>query len=291
MSLPRPLRGLVESWSRKDFYAEAALRCRGAGLVYLLVVVALVQVVAVTVIAVAFQQWITREVPRFTGQIPAMTIDRGRLSTAVAMPYRLVDPKTGQAWAIVDTAGTLEELPREPGSVLVTSTEVIVRKSALETRVFQLAPVSHLVVDGPTVQRWIGTLSLFLPPFLYCVLVPFGWAWNLACAAVLALVGLLFARGRAPRLEFAAVMRIAAVALTPVILLDTLLAAVHARFPGWAVVSLGIGLAYTWFGVRAAQGAAAAGAGAAAPGAGTLSAETPAPEPAPAGPPSGDAPA
>lgn len=284
MNLPRPLRGLVEAWYARSFYAEVGRLARGAGLVYLLVTVALWQLITITGIAVGYRNWVEHDAPRSLAQVPLMIIDHGRLTTDVALPYRMGDAKTGQVWAVIDTGATIDDLPPGP-SVLITSRQVYVRRSTLETRVFQLASVRHLEIDRSTILRWLRVSSYIMPPCLYVFLVAFAWVWNLGVALFVALIGFAVARARGPRLDYAACMRIAAVALTPVIALDAVLLTAHLKFGLWWMVSLAIAIAYTVWGVRATQAAAAE----AMPG-GPPAPEMPAPEPVPSPPASGPGP-
>ena len=67
---------------------------------------------------------------------------------------------------------------------------------------------------------------------------------------IYALIGLAFANMLHVKLEYKTLMRLAAVALTPVLVLDLVLEFVPLRIPLWSVLGVLIGLGYLFFAIK-----------------------------------------
>jgi hypothetical protein len=72
-------------------------------------------------------------------------------------------------------------------------------------------------------------------------------------------VGIAFARSLNATLEYPALMRLAAVAVTPAMVLNEMVDLTQIRIPLFSLLCLGIALGYLYFGVKAAAGPASAG--------------------------------
>src|SRR4030095_1761852 len=94
---------LVLSFFSKSLYRDVAKNWRGTGLLYLLLILALLWIPSIIKGHLGFTSWGDNDAKGLTQQIPATTITNGHASTNVAQPYFIKDPKTGETLALIDT--------------------------------------------------------------------------------------------------------------------------------------------------------------------------------------------
>src|SRR5262245_15099173 len=137
-----------------DVYRDAARQWRGAGLLYVLLLAAIVTALAMVRIELAVSNFATHQAPPIIAQLPAVTIDHGHVRLDGPNPAIIRDPPTGKVIAIIDTtaAPTLEGTTAD---ALMTRDHIVMRKSAAETRVFELSRVQHFIFDRNIASRWL----------------------------------------------------------------------------------------------------------------------------------------
>src|SRR5688500_8215830 len=92
---------LVLSFFSKSLYRDVGKNWRGTGLLYLLLVLALVWVPTIIKAQMGLSSWVAGDSQELTKQIPAITITKGEVSTDVTTPHFIKDPKTGNVMAII----------------------------------------------------------------------------------------------------------------------------------------------------------------------------------------------
>lgn len=236
-------RAIVLSFFSRELYRDVAHEWLGAGLCYLLLVTFLCMVPPLIKMQVGIAVFAREEAGPILEQIPPIAIRDGHVSAAVPMPFVIRDAKGG-ALAVLDTTGQVSSLDSTEARVLVTAKQVMIRKSAAETRTFELSRVGHFEMDRARATRWLRLFvtwcTLVLSPFAFAGLFLF----RLMQVVVFAAIGALLARPLGVRLGFAPLMRLAAVAFTPVFVIDTLRRAAHLHVPLWGLLTLVIALVY-----------------------------------------------
>jgi hypothetical protein len=109
-----------------------------------------------------------------------------------------------------------------------------------------------MVVDQAKVLGWLGTFRNWIIPGGYVVFGAISVLWRLGAALIFAAVGLSFAAALRARLSYAALLRLTMLAMTPVLLIDTVMWVVGWQFSCWTwfvypVITLG----YLFYGVKA----------------------------------------
>ena len=138
---------------------------------------------------------------------------------------------------------------------LLTKTKVIVKKSKVESRTFDLAEVDEFTVDQAKITGWLNTAKKFLVLVFYPLAVLGSFFSRIIQALIYAAIGLLFALRCEATLSYSATLRLAVVAITPCIIVKTVLgvAGVHLPLAGlWYFLGA---LGYLFFGVKACSGA------------------------------------
>jgi len=241
---------LVLSFFSKSLYRDVGKHWRGTGLLYLAMVIALVWIPTVIKGHIEMSRWVDSDSKEITKQIPAITISRGQVSTDVTTPYFIKDPKTGADIAIIDTTGQYESLENTNAKILLTKSKVIMDKGGSRSETYDLAGVQIFYVDRSRVEGWLVNLKHWLFVGLYPLAVIFSFIFRAVQILIYALVGMLFARMLNANLNYKTLMRLAAISITPVLILDLILEFVHINIPWWTLIGIVIGLAYLFFAVK-----------------------------------------
>lgn len=245
------LHAFFMSFFSKSLYQDIGRHWRGTGLLYLFILLVIVWVPTMIRMQIGMSRFVAQEAPQFTNQIPRITITNGVVSTDVPTPYSIKDAQ-GNPMMIIDTTGAQRELEDDStAALLLTRDKVIFRNQARgETRTYDLSGVQSFELDRARVEDWLQTAKLWLVPVLFPILLIFSFAARIIQVLIYAAIGLLFARMMNTNLEYKTSMRLAAVALTPVLLLNLALEFLPFNIPLWWLLGTLIGLGYLFFAVK-----------------------------------------
>lgn len=239
------------SFFSDDLYRDVARSWRGIGLVYLVLLVALATLVVAIRMQIGLDRWVQGEARGLVEQVPRIVIRHRVVEVDAPMPYTIHDPKTGTPLAIIDTTGQVASLEGQEARVLVTSDQIHYRRSAAETRVFQLSAWKDLTIDSERAGRWLRVLSTWAAPITGIFVFAGLFCFRLLQQLILAVVGLLAARVLSAALDFPALMRLSAVSLTPALLIEPLLDILGVKPRGFGWVWMVLVLVYMTWAVRA----------------------------------------
>jgi hypothetical protein len=125
------------------------------------------------------------------------------------------------------------------------------RKSETETRVYDLSQIDHFFLDQATINTFVSIFKAYFPFVFYLFAVIFSFIFRLVLVLLYGVIGLLFCRIANVRLDYQALMRLAVIASTPVIILDTVLEVSNITIPLFWLISFTIAMVYLYFGIRA----------------------------------------
>jgi hypothetical protein len=233
-------------------YRDVARNWRGIAALYLLLLLAITWAATMIKLHVGFTAFARDEFPKLADDIPPITIKNGVVSSPVEQPYEIKDKQTGKVFAVLDTTGTINSLDDTPAVILLTQNKLHYRgQNANETRITDLSKVESFYLDKQKVMGWMGTLSKWFFPGAYVPAVLFSFAMRLVQALIYGAIGLAFASMFEVRLAYPAAMRLAIIAVTPVILLDTILGLAGVNIPFWTLIGIVIALVYLAMAVKA----------------------------------------
>jgi len=254
-----PLVAPVYAFFSRALYADAARRWRIGAFVYLLVLVTISVIPFLVGIQTGLSKFLRDDVPAFTAQIPPVRIEGGVVHVAVEQPYIIRDTGKGEPLAIIDTTGTVTSLEDTPASILVTRTQVFIKKNDAETRVYDLGAIQHFEVDGARVEKWLTIIAAWGPLILLPLAIIGVYLYRTVQALFFSLFALLIAHVLGRRLAYGSILNITLVALGPVILIGTVLSVAGVKLPlAWLIYFL-IAMAYTAFGIASTPDADVAG--------------------------------
>lgn len=207
-------------WFMPALWRDAGRRWRGFGFLYILLLLALTWAAEFAKLYPQLNEFVRDEVPVIVEKLPTIDIKDGVVSTDVEEPYVVSDPETGQVIFVIDTTGATTEPPPDPPSILLRRSKLIVRDEN-KVQTFDLSQVQSFHLDKQRVQGWAESAREKFWPVGYPVAVGVSLAGRLLQMLIYSLIGLAVASSVRPPLTFGAVMRLSALAITPVILLDT----------------------------------------------------------------------
>jgi hypothetical protein len=242
---------LGQAFYSRELYREAARRWKGAGFLFLFFLLALAWIPTIVEMHLDFSDYMTEHFPELVSQVPKITIEDGEVSTDVPMPYEIRDPETDVLFAVIDLTGEISSLDDTESKVLLTKTHLYMQQGTRpETRVYDLRNVKEFTLTQDDITDWGELARQWLVMVFYLFAVPFSLVYRILQALLYAAIGLAFARGVGATLSYDASLRLAVLAITPPILLDTLRDLASVTIPLWWFLSFLIAMGYLYFGVH-----------------------------------------
>lgn len=241
---------LVLSFFSKDLYRDVAKNWRGTGLLYLAIILALFWIPSIIKGQLGMSAWVDGDSKEITKQIPKITITKGEVSTDVPTPHVIKDPKNGEDIAIIDTTGTVQNLDNTDAKILLTKSKLIVKKNQTQSQTYDISGVQSFYLDHAKVDGWLGLAKTWFIPVLYPVALIFSFIFRAVQILIYAVIGLLFAKMLKANLDYKTLMRLSAIAITPVLVLNLIFEFVPVRIPWWGFLGIIIALAYLFFAVK-----------------------------------------
>lgn len=233
-------------------YRDVARNWRGIAALYLLLLLAITWVATMVQLHVQFTAFARDEFPKLADDIPPITLKDGVVSSPVEQPYEIKDKQTGKVFAVLDTTGTINSLDDTPAMILLTQNKLHVREqNRNQTKTYDLSQFKSFYLDKQKAIELMRTVAKWFFPAAYVPAVLFSFAMRLIQALVYGAIGLAFASMFEARLTFPAAMRLAIIAVTPVILLDTILGLANVHIPFWTLIGIVIAMVYLAMAVRA----------------------------------------
>lgn len=234
----------------KALYRDVARNWKGICLGYLVFVLGLSWIFPLIKINRIYTNFLHTTVQDIIRQIPPMTVERGEMSTPELRPYVITEPRSGITLATIDATGKVTSLDDAKRGVLITKTKIIVKRSVGETRVYELAKVNHLVVDQDRAQDWVRTFNRWFSVLFYPTLILASLVYRLAQALLYAFIGLILAKWLEVPLEYPALIRLATLSITPVLVLDAIRDILGKPVPFWPWICFLIAMGYLIYGVN-----------------------------------------
>jgi hypothetical protein len=243
---------LFLSFSSKELYRDVGRNWSGIGFAYLLFLLAVSWVPLVAKVHLGFQQFLRDSAPKLTAQLPAIHISNGQMQTDPPGRHEIKDPETGKVFCIIDAGikGVPDELPED--GIVLTRTKLIVRQAGQQqTRIQDLTNVKEFSMTRDDAARWLRVFGQWLAVVFYPFALLFSFLYRIVQALVYAAIGTLFAQTAGVSLEYGVLLRLAAVAVTPAVLVDTLRDLAGVPIPYWWLLCFVIAMFYLHFAVRA----------------------------------------
>jgi len=218
-----------EAWFLSFFwpglYREVAQKWRGTGFAYLLLLLAICWIPASILVTTAYFEFNKNVLPALIKDFPVVTFTEGKLSIDRPMPYLIKDTLTGKTILIVDTTGKITTLDGKIDTVaLVTQNSLIYKRNASTTETVAFPAKMNFTVTPGAIQQVGKSFGTVVLLGFYPLMVLSTWVYRSLQAIIYAAIGtLVFAKMMKSKLGYEAILRISVVAVTPTIIIGTVL--------------------------------------------------------------------
>jgi len=245
------LQAVYMSFFSKDLYRDVVEHWKGIGFLYLLLWALFISVIVAVTLQFFLVIPVTDVLIGQSGQLPNMTFTHSELSIDKESPYQLKD-KNGNVGIVFDTRDNPEGLkPGTPG-MLVTKTAIIYQTQYKETKTkYDEMSITDLTITRDQVKDFFQGARQWFSFIIFAVMVPSAFIFLAIQAVIYAAIGMIFSNIAKANLTYGELMRLTAIALTPVLVLDTGLKLANMHLAFWPLLSFVIALGYLFFGVKA----------------------------------------
>ncbi len=238
-----------------DFYREAAGHWRGTSFAYLLLLLAVCWLPTGLQLQSGWAKFVDVQSPRFVDQIPPISIKDGVVSVDARQPVYITDPDTKKVVAIIDTTGQVTSLDGTGAMVFIGKDQAMMKKGPEETRIYSLSRVDEFHLDRGVVRLWLDRTRYVAGPFIYLIILAGSYVYRVVEVLVLASIGAVFSRDATPRPGFGALLGLSVLAVTPPIIVGTVLELSKVSLPKTWLVFLIVSVGYLFYGIAALRSA------------------------------------
>jgi len=236
----------------EDFYRNVAARWRGLAFGYLFCLLLFAWIPSLLVLNGYVRAFRSDTLPALLEQVPQVELRNGEVSTDAEMPFYI--RADGETVAVIDTTASAEDFSDLATPVLVTKTQLIFDDEGKQ-EVFNLSEIPSWLgpirVNQRVLQSLYDSVGKWLSVWILPVVALGSFLARVFQALILALLGLVIAGRLGVHLSYASLVRLAVIALTPVILLNTMLTLFDASMPFWWLIAIAVALAYFYVAIRA----------------------------------------
>ena len=240
------------SFFSKELYIDVGQNWKGVNFLYLLLLLAVCLIPRTINLHRGISNFVNNEAPAIVNQVPEITITDGQVSIKETQPYYIKDPDSDEPLAIIDTTGQIESLEDTDAFFLLTGNKVIIKESKFENRTYDLSNVKAFAVDSERITGWLHIGRKFLAVVIYPFALLGSYVYRIVQVLIYAAIGLLFASFCKTTLSYAALIRLAVVAVTPCIIVGTILGLTDTSIPPF--LYLVAALVYLFFAVKSISG-------------------------------------
>lgn len=235
---------LVLSFFSPELYRDVARRWRGIGFLYLVLLLVVSWLPVAAKIQVSFTRFVHHDAARTLAGFPAVTINNGVASIDRPEPYVWRDADNGEVILYVDTSNAFDTPEAARAKIKLGRSQLIAKQSEFETRSYDLSQIKYFFVDRARLLGWMQAASYWVGAGIFAFGLVFTLIWHVIQVLIYGVIGLLLASMMTARgLDYPALVRLAAVAITPAILLSTVFDLTGAQVPysGWLFLAIEMG--------------------------------------------------
>lgn len=242
---------IIKSFYSRDLYRDVVQNWGFGVVLYLLLLLTLCW----GILAIPMQKNVELGYTSFSDklfpQIPVMEIKNGELKTPENRPYVITDPHNKQVLAIIDTSGKYQNLDKTTASLLLTKHAVYYQNDAKMEKMRNFSADLNLDIKPQNVKsisdRFVHwAWLLFLPALILLTFI-----YRIIEAALYAILGEIFSMIAKISLTYGEVFRLSIFAMTPAIIISTILDWFLIGFRHQLLFYFLLSMAYLVFGVLA----------------------------------------
>jgi len=236
-----------------ELYRDMGRHWPGIGLRLLLLVLAITWTLEGVKLHRGAVHFARDEFPGVVQDFPPITIKDGIVSSPVQQPYEIRDHESGKLFAVVDTTGKISSLDDTEAMILLTETKLHYRENNGngQTKIQDLKQIKNFYIDKAVATSWVDWGARWAAAVLIPIAFIASFLYRLVQGIIYAAIGLIWNGAFNAKLSFAALMRLSFAAVTPVILLSTVLDLLNINVPLWPLICLALAMVYLGVAVKA----------------------------------------
>ncbi len=246
------LHPLYLSFFSRDLYRDVRTNWKGTGFLYLLLLLAITWLPVMYKVHREASEEIRLEAPKYLEQVPKITIVKGEVSIDRPVPYTILDPDNHTPFMVIDTSGKITSFEQTAAPALLTKNKFMFQKeNKTETRIYDLSTIDDFTVDRDRVSGWVEAFRKYFSFFAYPFALAGSFIYRILQMLLYAAIGTLFVKMLKVQLDYLAVLRLASVSITPVIILSTLRLLTGFHVPALWLLCFVIAMVYLFIAVKA----------------------------------------
>jgi len=234
----------------KAIYRYACFDWKGTGIAYLFFLLAVSWIPLMIKFHIVVSDYIQKDAPKIISQIPQITVSHGVASVDAPQPYSIRDPATQKVLIVIDTTGKINTLKDTDAVGLVTKSEAVFKKSAVETRSFNFNSLGQFTLNQQKITGWLEIVRRYGALIVYLFAVTGSFIFRTIQLLIYAAIGLLFASRCRSKISYDSLLRLSAVAVTPCIIVKTILAVTGISLPLAGLWFFFVAMIYLFIGVQ-----------------------------------------
>lgn len=245
------LHPLYLSFFSRDFYRDVRTNWKGTGFLYLLLLLSITWLPVMYKLHLGISKGVQQVAPNYVDQVPKITIVHGEVSIDRPVPYTISDHSRAPL-LVIDTSGTISSFEQTTALALLTKNKFMYRQEhGAETRIYDLNKIASFTLDRDLVNGWVQAFRKYFAALAYPFALAASFVYRVLQLLLYAALGMLFVNMLKVPLDYLAVLRLASVSITPVIILTTLRTLTGVHVPALWLLCFVIAMGYLFFAVKA----------------------------------------
>jgi hypothetical protein len=237
----------ILSFFSKRLYRDVGRNWKGANMTYLFLLLAICWIPPTLSMRKDLIRSLDSTQVELLNQLPDIRIKNGMVKVEQTEPYYI--KSKGKTVAIIDTTGSMNYIDDASVMALLTETKLIVRRGPKQFNTLDLSQVTDFHINKQIVSHWIEMTRSSLAPLSYGILLLLSYIFSVLFMLLAAIAGLILSALMHSSLKFTGLLRIAAAAITPSVILIAASIAIGVRIPG--VIYAAVTLIYLLIGIIA----------------------------------------
>jgi hypothetical protein len=240
------------SFYSQDLYRDVARFWSGKAFFYLFLLLALCWIAPTLQIQRSIEKFYADTAEAAILLLPVMEMKKGVLHTPENRPYFIKDPGTNNVMAIIDTSGQYTTLDGTDAMVLITANKFISHQSGRDTRIHEFTPaLDDITVTPDKINQFLKRCVSYTWLIVFTVALIGSFLYRLLQALLYSLLGKIFSSVTSAGVNYGMILSITLVALTPTLVLSTVLDVFHIVFPFQLLSYFVLSMLYIVYGIRA----------------------------------------
>ena len=234
------------SFFSKRLYRDVGQNWKGANMTYLFLLLAICWIPPTLSLRKDMLQSLESNQMQIINQLPDILIEDGLVKVDQQEPL-YIKRNDGTVAAVIDTTGSMNYIDDDAVVALLTETDLIIRRGKKQFNTLNLAQVSEFHLNKHIANQWLQMTKNSLAPLSYGIFLLLSYIFTVLLMLLVAVVGLILSAAMHSSLKFSGILRIAAAAATPSIILIAISIALEQAISG--LIFIAITLIYLLVGI------------------------------------------